>query len=80
MISVLYNICSIIPVSSLLSALHDPSDGDNTAVRRRRDLNAGPLRTGVDDLAVADVDAHMSAIVNNISGLGLRVRYRSSCS
>ena len=40
----------------------DPSDGDNTAVRRRRDLNAGPLRTGVDDLAVADVDAHMSAI------------------
>ena len=80
MISVLYNICSIIPVSSLLSALHDPSDGDNTAVRRRRDLNAGPLRTGVDDLAVADVDAHMSAIVNNISGLGLRVRYRCSCS
>ena len=60
MISVLYNICSIIPVSSLLSALHDPSDGDNTAVRRRRDLNAGPLRTGVDDLTVADVDTHMS--------------------
>ena len=57
----------------LLSSLYNSSDRNNIPICRRCDLDPGAFRTGVDDLAVADIDSHMSSVINDITGLGLRV-------
>ena len=48
----------------------------NTPVGSRADLDAGLGCAGMDDTSAADVDPHMAAIVNDISGLGFGIADR----
>ena len=47
----------------------NPSDRDRRSVIRVGNLDSGLLRAGVHDLAISNIDSHMSAVADDIARL-----------